>query len=188
MTKLKIAIITAFLLIVPALYLWRINQVPPALLDDEASIGYNAALIAKTLHDQNRRFLPVYTLTLNGSDWKQPVNIYTNAVIFKLFGPSAFKLKLTSFLFAFISAIFVFLTLQKFKLTHNKGQTQLRLIRPMQITKGCLKCHGHQESYLDSTTAGGVSVIVPMKGIYEETLQSFKSTLIIYIVFLLIII
>ncbi|NOY15310.1 MAG: glycosyltransferase family 39 protein, partial [bacterium] len=82
---------------------------------DEASIGYNAALIAKTLHDQNHRFLPVYTLTLNGSDWKQPVNIYANAVIFRLFGPSTFKFKLTSLLFIFLSAFFIFLTLKKLK-------------------------------------------------------------------------
>ena len=89
------------------LYLFHITRIPPALLDDEASIAYNAALISKTLHDQNNRFLPVYTLTLNGTDWKQPVNIYTNTLIFKLFGISTLNFKLTSVIFTFLSA-FIF--------------------------------------------------------------------------------
>ncbi len=116
MTKFKVSATITLFVLLAFVYLWRLGQVPPALLDDEASIGYNATLIAKTFHDQNNRFLPVYTLTLNGSDWKQPVSIYTNALIFKLFKPSTFNFKLTSILFVFISAALLFLTLHKLKL------------------------------------------------------------------------
>ncbi|WP_294966466.1 EAL domain-containing protein [Sulfurimonas sp.] len=69
------------------------------------------------------------------------------------------------------------------ELTTIDNETYMRLIRPMVITPGCLSCHGHQESYLTNTTAGGVSITVPMAEIYELSLTSYKKTLIVHLLF-----
>ncbi len=46
--------------------------------------------------------------------------------------------------------------------TDIDGEPHLRLIRPMLVRKGCLKCHGHQ-GYEVGDVRGGVGVMVPMK-------------------------
>lgn len=69
------------------------------------------------------------------------------------------------------------------ELVDIKGESYMRLIRPMAITRGCLDCHAHQATYIDTETAGGVSIIVPMQEIQDLSLGSFKKTLMIYIVF-----
>ncbi len=56
-------------------------------------------------------------------------------------------------------------------------------MRPMKITKGCLDCHGHQPTYLDSKTAGGVSVTIPMSEIYKYSIDAYIKTVIIHFVF-----
>lgn len=65
------------------------------------------------------------------------------------------------------------------------GVRNMRLIRPMQVADGCLKCHGHQESYLNTKTAGAVSVSIPMTDIQKLAMKSFKNTIYVHIVFLL---
>ncbi|MFT5660131.1 MAG: diguanylate cyclase (GGDEF)-like protein [Sulfurimonas sp.] len=66
------------------------------------------------------------------------------------------------------------------------GVTNMRLIRPMLVGDGCLKCHGHQKSYKNTKTAGGVSVSLPMSGIYFLGIESLKKTAFIHLFFLLI--
>ena len=72
---------------------------------------------------------------------------------------------------------------EKLELTTKDGESYMRIMRPMKITPGCLSCHGHQASYLDSETAGGVSVSVPMTEIYKLSIKSFKKTLVIHFLF-----
>ena len=60
------------------------------------------------------------------------------------------------------------------------NESYLRLIRPMKITKGCLNCHGHQKSYMGVSSAGGVSVSIPMKIFYANAYASVKKTFFIY--------
>ena len=69
------------------------------------------------------------------------------------------------------------------ELTTIKGKAYMRLIRPMKVTPGCLTCHGHQDSYLNYKTAGGVSITVPMEEIYNLSIKSYKNTLIIHFIF-----
>lgn len=76
---------------------------------DEPAIGYNAILLGKNLRDETGRLLPVYILTNNGSSWKQPVTVYSTAIIFKLFGASLFNLKFVSVLVAVISLLLIIL-------------------------------------------------------------------------------
>ena len=49
-----------------------------------------------------------------------------------------------------------------FEVTEIEGQPYLRLIRPMYMRKGCLKCHEHQ-GYEIGDVRGGVGIAVPMK-------------------------
>ena len=72
------------------------------------------------------------------------------------------------------------------EITDIDGVSNMRLIRPMQIVPGCLKCHGHQESYLNTKTAGAVSVNIPMGAITNFRMESFKVTLFIHLFFLVI--
>lgn len=96
------------------LFTYKLLTVPPGINFDESSIGYNAVLISKNLRDQNNDLLPVFVLTLDGKDYKQPVNIYTAALIFKVLGISYFNLKLMSVLFALISGFVFFKILRLF--------------------------------------------------------------------------
>lgn len=90
------------------LFSYKLISVPPGINTDESSIGYNASLIARSLIDENGRFLPVFILTIGGKDWKQPITIYTTALLFKIFGASFYLLRLVSVIFALISS-YIFL-------------------------------------------------------------------------------
>lgn len=84
---------------------------------DEAAFGYNASLISQTLKDENGRFLPVFVLSLDGQDWRQPVTQYFQVLVFKIFGGSLFIFKFTSVLVIAVSAVLIFiLGLQLFNL------------------------------------------------------------------------
>ncbi len=78
------------------LFTFRLLHVPPGIETDEGTIAHNAALIAKTGRDQNGRFLPVFILSSDKIDWKQPVLIYLSAITFKIFGPSLLTFKLVN--------------------------------------------------------------------------------------------
>lgn len=86
---------------------YRITEVPPGINGDEAGIGYNAALISKNLIDENGNFLPLFVFA-KSSDWKQPVTVYSTAVVFRLFGISYFNLRITSVLLILISIIILY--------------------------------------------------------------------------------
>lgn len=92
---------------------YRIETVPPGLNGDEASIGFNAILLSRTLRDENNRFLPLFIQTLNKTDWKQPVTVYTTAAFFKIFGPSYFLLRAVSIFSILLSCIFIFLIIKQ---------------------------------------------------------------------------
>jgi two-component system, sensor histidine kinase and response regulator len=48
-----------------------------------------------------------------------------------------------------------------FVITEQDGQQNLRLMRPLEVKAGCLKCHA-QQGYKESDIRGGVGVLVPM--------------------------
>lgn len=48
-----------------------------------------------------------------------------------------------------------------FEISEHDGQQSLRLMRPMIVKTGCLKCHAHQ-GYREGDIRGGVGVSVPM--------------------------
>jgi hypothetical protein len=99
-------VLTLFILLLS----YDLTRVPPGINIDESSIGYNASLLARTLRDENGRRLPVFVLTLDGKDWKQPVTMYLTVAGFRLFGPSFFWLRFISVILAVAGgALFFFL-------------------------------------------------------------------------------
>lgn len=92
---------------------FRLTQTPSGLTVDEASFGYNGVLLAKTLHDENGKFLPLFVLSINGHDWRQPITQYFVALFFKIFPANSFTLRLTSVLVAVLSMSLIYLLARK---------------------------------------------------------------------------
>ncbi len=65
---------------------------------------------------------------------------------------------------------------EKVSITTIAGEPYYRLIRPMEVMAGCLKCHAHQGGYVVGKTRGGVGVSVPLKSYYAVA-DSRKSDL-----------
>lgn len=64
--------------------LYRLGQIPPGLLQDEASLGYNAISLVETGKDEYGASYP-FTFKSFG-DYKPPVYVYITAIIYKLIG------------------------------------------------------------------------------------------------------
>lgn len=108
MTKHSILFFSIVLLSI-SLFTFKILQIPPGLETDEGSISYNALLISKNLRDQNNRFMPFFILSSDNIDWKQPVLIYSSAIIFKLFGASLLNFKLVNVLYSILTLLLIYL-------------------------------------------------------------------------------
>ncbi|MEK7616933.1 MAG: glycosyltransferase family 39 protein [Patescibacteria group bacterium] len=109
MVNAKIFSLTAFFLFGWIFFTFRILDVPPGINGDEASIGYNAALVSKTGRDSLGKFMPIFTSDPNSKDWKQPVTFYSEIITFKLFGPSYFSLRAVSVIFGLASCLIIFI-------------------------------------------------------------------------------
>ncbi len=110
----KIFFLIFFIILAFILLSFRITQVPPGINGDESGIGHNAILISKNLTDENDNFLPLFIFA-KGSDWKQPVSVYTTALVFKIFVVSFWSLRVASILFVITSIIILyFLTREMF--------------------------------------------------------------------------
>lgn len=107
-------ILLIFLILGWFLFTYRILEVPPGINGDEASIGYNAALIAKNGRDSSGEFLPLFTAVKGSNDWKQPMTIYATVLAFRLFGSSYFMLRAVSVLFVLLSAVLIFFLIYEF--------------------------------------------------------------------------
>ena len=103
----KIFLLIASIILAFILFSFRLTQVPPGINGDESGIGYNAILISKNFTDENNNFLPLFIFA-KGSDWKQPVSVYTTAMVFKIFGPSFWVLRATSILFVAVSIVILY--------------------------------------------------------------------------------
>jgi 4-amino-4-deoxy-L-arabinose transferase-like glycosyltransferase len=104
-------IIIFFLILLPVIFFFsfRILKVPTGLTGDEAAFGYNATLLARTAHDQNGRFMPIFVNSIEGRDWRQPFTQYYLTALFKVFGPSIFLLRFSSVLITVFSALLLYL-------------------------------------------------------------------------------
>jgi len=75
----------AVVLLVAAFQLWLNPNNPPGFLPDEASMSYNADLLAHHLRDENGGLLPLYIVSFG--DFKSPLFTYTLAAVFRVTGP-----------------------------------------------------------------------------------------------------
>lgn len=108
----------AILVILAALALffffsYKLTSIPAGITGDEAAFGYNGSLLSRTLHDENGRKLPIFVLSLGG-DWRQPITQYEVAVLFKLFGPSLYNLRISAVIIAVISALLIYFLSRQF--------------------------------------------------------------------------
>lgn len=104
-----VAVLVLFFIFGWLLFTFKILDVPPGINGDEAAIGYNAALVAKSGFDSNGNFLPLFTAVPGSQDWKQPVTFYSTALAFRIFGTSYFILRAVSVFFVLLSGSLIFL-------------------------------------------------------------------------------
>jgi 4-amino-4-deoxy-L-arabinose transferase-like glycosyltransferase len=106
-TRMMNALQLVALLVICFFHLWKLADLPRGFYCDELSIGYNALLVAQSGYDEHHRFLPVFFEAFG--EYKNPLYIYTAALIFKIVGVSEFALRFTSFIFFFIFLLFFYL-------------------------------------------------------------------------------
>lgn len=82
------------ILLAAALRLYNLDNVPPGINRDEASIGYTAYSLATTGKDEYGRLLPLSFESFG--DWKLPLYIYTTIPFVKIFGLSELAVRLPS--------------------------------------------------------------------------------------------
>lgn len=136
MKKMIVYIIIGIVLF--SLFSYKLIEVPRGLTIDESAFGYNAVLLSNTLRDENQRFLPVFVLSINGTDWRQPVMQYYLTFLFKLFGPSVYLLRLASVIITILTALLLYYLVQKLK---NSNLALISLL--FFITTPIIMIHSH---------------------------------------------
>lgn len=107
------SIASFLLLLIPILaaHTFSLADIPAGLYLDESSIGYNAISLIETGRDEHGVFLPTYPKSVG--DYKNPVLVYTSAVILKVLGVSEFALRFTSFIFYLCALGFILLLVNR---------------------------------------------------------------------------
>lgn len=78
--------------------LYKINEIPPSVYWDEASIGVNAYSIAQTGKDEWGDFLPLHFRAFG--EFKLPIYVYAVAIFVKIFGLNEFSVRAPAVLFS----------------------------------------------------------------------------------------
>ncbi|MBI4991485.1 glycosyltransferase family 39 protein [Candidatus Gottesmanbacteria bacterium] len=100
------------LIIAIALRLFKFGTNPPSLYWDEASLGYNAYLIATSGHDEHGEFLPLSRFIAFG-DYKPPGYIYSTVPSILLFGLNEFSVRLPSLIAGFLMIVITYLLVKE---------------------------------------------------------------------------
>lgn len=115
MTQIIKSRINIWLLLILILFLltriYKISEIPPSVYWDEASIGYNAYSIAKTLKDEWGDLMPLHFRAFG--EFKLPIYIYSVVPFIKLFGLNEFSVRIPSVLFSFGVVILTFFLARK---------------------------------------------------------------------------
>lgn len=111
--KFKIGLF--FIVVLAAfLRLYRLGEVPPSIISDEASVGYNAYSILKTGKDEWGNFLPLSFPAFG--DYKLPGYVYATVPSVAVFGLTDFAVRLPWAIFGVLMvATLYFITLELFK-------------------------------------------------------------------------
>src|SRR5271169_488655 len=103
MKKIKILLFFCILCIAIFFRFWNLSSVPPSPSLDEVSIGYNAYSILHTGRDEFGNFLPILLRAYD--DWRPAGYVYFVIPFVKLFGLSAFSVRLPSVILSIIIII-----------------------------------------------------------------------------------
>lgn len=93
------------------LRLYKINQIPPGVNQDEASIGYTAYSLIHTGKDEYGRSFPLSFQSFG--DWKLPLYMYETVVSVKFLGLNEFAVRLPSALVGIGTVAIVFFLVQQ---------------------------------------------------------------------------
>lgn len=104
MQKYLLLLICAFFLLTR---FFQIQQNPPALYWDEASIGYNAYSVALTGRDEWGNFLPIHFRAFG--EFKLPVYIYSVVPFVKILGLNALAVRFPAVLYSLGTVLLVYL-------------------------------------------------------------------------------
>src|SRR3989344_6658242 len=120
--NLSFYILIVIICIAAVLRFYKLASVPPSLYWDEASLGYNAYSILKTLHDEHGKFLPLTNFAAFG-DYKPPGYIYATVPSIAIFGLNEFATRFPSAFFGVLTVILTyFLTKKLFSEGYQKYQ------------------------------------------------------------------
>ena len=102
--KLILILICIFFLVTRLI---KINEIPPSVYWDEASIGYNAYSISQTGKDEWGEWMPLHFRAFG--EFKLPVYIYSTVPFVKIFGLNEFSVRIPAVLFSLGVVILTYL-------------------------------------------------------------------------------
>lgn len=114
--RTRLFLLIAIFAIAFFLRFYRLGEIPNGLYQDETAIGYNAFSLLETGRDEYGKSFPLYFKSFG--DYKLPVYVYLTAFSIKIFGLSAFGVRLSSALFGFLTVIVLYFFVRK--LTNNE--------------------------------------------------------------------
>jgi len=104
-------ILWLIILLAAIIRVWNLDNIPPHLTPDEASLGYNAYSILKTGKDEYGKTLPLIFKSFG--DYKPGLYIYTTVPFVAVLGLSEFSVRLPSAIFGVISIYLIYLIAMK---------------------------------------------------------------------------
>lgn len=109
--KSQLIFLAAICIVAIFLRFYNISSVPPALYQDETSIGYNAYSILETGKDEHGKSFPLYFKSFG--DQKLPVYFYLTAISEKVFGLNEFAVRFPSAVVGSLSVLILFLLVKE---------------------------------------------------------------------------
>lgn len=113
MNMKNISYIFLFFILILALFLrvYKLDELPPSLMWDEAAVGYNAFSIASYGKDEWGQTLPLAFKSFE--EYKMPVNIYITSLFIKIGGLNEWTTRLPAAIFGTLSVLIIFFLTRK---------------------------------------------------------------------------
>ncbi len=115
---LNYGLLLLIILLAAFLYLYKINQLPIGLSDDEAAVGYSAYSILLTGKDEFGKFFPI-AFRFFGA-YTPPLYVYLTVPAIKIFGVSAAAVRIPSGLASLLGIVIVYLFVEKLGLVKSR--------------------------------------------------------------------
>ena len=114
---------------------YQINNIPPGLYIDEASIGYNAKTILQAGQDEHGVYFPLFFKAFG--EYKMPVYIYATSGAMAVFGKNEVAIRFTSALSGALTVLLIYFFLKKI-IDLDKFKEQKTLKRYLPLTAAFL--------------------------------------------------